>query len=350
MKIKQGRKSSGSARTTARSRYLSDEFSAHLKKHGIIHQTSVKYTPEQNGVSEAAGKIIFAKVRCMLQTAGLPKCYWAQAAVTAVYIKNRSPTKAVPNSTPEGVWTGKEVDLSHLKVFGCLAYERKDINRKKLESRADKLIFVGYSETQKGGYYLVNPQSPKMCHVGRNLVFLENQFYHKLSAEKKTAEVTFDLSSPSEPTPRVTRQGGRNADAAARPAPPEIHTPESGATSDALDDPAHTVSPLLMTLSSPEVDNSKAEGAEASFVQDDSEYIPSHNNSESESEETTSPMLSRSRAALLSENIIMHAMSRDAEPTNVAEALSSRNRLQWRQSMESEIRSMMEQKVWTLVD
>ena len=47
---------------------------------------------------------------------------WAEAVNTAVYLKNRSPYKAVIEKTPEELWTGKKVDLNHLKMFDCLAY------------------------------------------------------------------------------------------------------------------------------------------------------------------------------------------------------------------------------------
>ncbi|KAK9739542.1 hypothetical protein QE152_g8967 [Popillia japonica] len=51
----------------------------------------------------------------------MSKEYWAEAMATAVYLKNRSPTKVVKNMTPEECWTGKKPSLQHLKVFGCEA-------------------------------------------------------------------------------------------------------------------------------------------------------------------------------------------------------------------------------------
>lgn len=190
--------------------YLSAEFTRFLSEHGIKHQTSIKYTPEHNGVAEAAGKVIFQKVRCMLQQSGLPQQYWAEAANTAVYIKNRSPTKAVPNETPEGVWSktihpNKPVDLSHLRVFGCIAYSRHDI-KKKLDPRSKKMIFVGYSETQKGGYRLVDPDNPKHVEVARNVVFLEYQFINSPdTAERDHNDVTYVELTPSSPPPTPHR-------------------------------------------------------------------------------------------------------------------------------------------------
>ncbi len=38
---------------------------------------------------------------------------------TAVYIKNRCPTKALNSKTPQEAWSGRKPDVFHLRVFGC---------------------------------------------------------------------------------------------------------------------------------------------------------------------------------------------------------------------------------------
>lgn len=42
---------------------------AFLSEHGIVHQTSVPYTPEQNGVAERMNRTLVQKARCMLKRA-----------------------------------------------------------------------------------------------------------------------------------------------------------------------------------------------------------------------------------------------------------------------------------------
>ncbi|CAB0015817.1 unnamed protein product, partial [Nesidiocoris tenuis] len=78
-----------------------------LKSKGIKHQRSVVMVPQQNGVVERAQRFIAERARCTLADAGLPKCYWAEAVSTAVYLNNRSPTKSVKNMMPIEAWTGK---------------------------------------------------------------------------------------------------------------------------------------------------------------------------------------------------------------------------------------------------
>ena len=72
--------------------------------------------------------------------------YWAEAVATAVYIMNRTPIAAVHGMTPEEKYSGRKPNLSHLKVFGCIAYVHVlDELRTKLDLKAEKCIFIGYS-------------------------------------------------------------------------------------------------------------------------------------------------------------------------------------------------------------
>ncbi|MCO5608611.1 hypothetical protein L7F22_062824 [Adiantum nelumboides] len=67
------------------------------------------------------------------------------------YILQRTPTAIVHGVTPEEKYSGKKPDLSHFKLFGCIAYVHiPDELRTKLDPKAEKCIFVGYSNEQKG--------------------------------------------------------------------------------------------------------------------------------------------------------------------------------------------------------
>ncbi|XP_063370326.1 uncharacterized protein LOC134658603 [Cydia amplana] len=98
--------------------YCSHAFTDYLTKHGIVHQTTVPYSPSQNGVSERLNRILLDKVRCMLFESGLDNRFWAEALMTAVYLKNRSPTSALSGHTPLEKLTGLKPNLSHLHTFG----------------------------------------------------------------------------------------------------------------------------------------------------------------------------------------------------------------------------------------
>jgi hypothetical protein len=74
--------------------------------------------------------------------------------------------------THEEKFTGKKRDVSHLKVFGCIAYVHDpDEKRSKLDPKAEKCIFIGYSLKQKI-YRCFNPSIQKL-QVSKDVVFDE---------------------------------------------------------------------------------------------------------------------------------------------------------------------------------
>jgi len=347
------------------------KFQQHISACGIRHESSVKYTPEQNGVAEAAGKIIFQKVRCLLLAANLPQSYWGFAADTAVYLKNRTPTVALSNKdVPESVWSGKPVDLAHLRVFGCIAYEKKDQYRK-LDSRASKFIFVGYSDTQKQGYRLLDPSHPnKPFHVGRNIIFMENTFHHRpteSTADRSTAE-TERVDMPIDAEPRVTRSRGRYASTATvQPTPPtngNATAPDSSSESleqSLCDEGSACSSREESPYSSrdhtpyPSRDVSPSREDSSPFADDNkvinvSEYQPEEHSSDSEAADS-SPVVTRNTGinSLITEGVIYTAIASDDEPQTVNEALKRRDAMKWREAMTNELKSMAKNEVWELV-
>jgi hypothetical protein len=74
--------------------------------------------------------------------------------------------------TLEEKFTGKKPNVSHLKMFGCIAYVHVlDEKRSKLDPKAEKCIFIGYS-LEKKGYRCFNPSTQKL-QVSRDVVFDE---------------------------------------------------------------------------------------------------------------------------------------------------------------------------------
>ena len=102
----------------------------------------------------------------------VPHTYWAEVISTAIYIMNRTLTAVVHDITPEEKFIGIKLDLSHLKVFGCIAYVHVlDELHTKLDPKVEKCVFIGYSLEQKG-YRCFNPLTHKM-RVSRDVVFDE---------------------------------------------------------------------------------------------------------------------------------------------------------------------------------
>lgn len=87
--------------------YLSGKFKEFFKHEGIIHQLTADYTPEQNGVAERFNRTLVEMAKCMLIQSKLLPTFWAEAIMTACYIRNRCPTRALQEGVPYTAWTTK---------------------------------------------------------------------------------------------------------------------------------------------------------------------------------------------------------------------------------------------------
>ena len=171
-------------RTDNGGEFTSSEFESYLRKEGIKHEYTILKTPQQNGVSERMNRTLVEAVRSMLVDAKLPHRFWAEALSTAAYLINRSPTKTLGEKTPFEAWYGKKPCVKHLKVFGCTVYSHvaKD-ERKKLDPKAKKCIFLGYA-AQRKGYRLYDTERSSVV-FSRDVVFNESSTGIKTEQEEK---------------------------------------------------------------------------------------------------------------------------------------------------------------------
>ena len=151
-------------RTDNGGEFCSKEFEEFCKKCGITWKKTTPYTPQQNGVAKIMNKTLMERARSMLNGARLGHEFLAKVVETACYLVNRSPSSVLEDNTPNEVWIAKKPSLSHLRVFGCDSYVHvlKD-KRKKLDSKSEKCIFIGYKDGLKG-YKLWNPVTRKVVY------------------------------------------------------------------------------------------------------------------------------------------------------------------------------------------
>lgn len=138
--------------------------------HGMIHQTTVAYNPEQNGSAEREMRTLVEAARCLLQAKELNDNLWAEAVNTAAYVLNRTGTSSVQGKSPLELWAGQTPDLQLLNVFGRTVYcHIPDQQRKKLDAKAEICTFVGYANEQKG-YRVLNSRRNRV-ETARNVTF-----------------------------------------------------------------------------------------------------------------------------------------------------------------------------------
>ena len=133
---------------------------------GILHQTSCAHTPEQNGVSERKNRFLLEITRALMIESQVPKSFWPEALVTANYLMNRLPTRALDFKTPLQALAKFHKPPSNLtlepRVFGCSVFVHlPKTDRSKLDACAEKCVFVGYGVSQHG-YRCYNPNRRHM--------------------------------------------------------------------------------------------------------------------------------------------------------------------------------------------
>ena len=102
----------------------------------------------------------------------LPMTLWEDAAITSIYVQNRSPHRVFENKTPEEAFTGVNPDVNHLRILGCSVYIHiPKEKRSKLEPSRKKGTFVGYSEISKA--YQIYIPIQRQIEVSRDVTFDE---------------------------------------------------------------------------------------------------------------------------------------------------------------------------------
>lgn len=128
--------------------YTDKNFTIFCAREGIRREWTTPYNPEQNGVAERKNRTIVGAEKAMLYDQSLAKFLWEEACSTDVYIRNKTPYKALGKKTSEGVFMKKKPEVSHLKIFGSVAYCQIPYEkRSKLEKTVEVGYIVGYNET-----------------------------------------------------------------------------------------------------------------------------------------------------------------------------------------------------------
>lgn len=153
--------------------YLSNEMKEYCVQKGISYHLTVSHTPQLNGVSERMIRTLTERSRAMISGAKLDKKFWGEAVLTATYLINISPTKALKSdNTPFELWHGKKPQLKYLKVFGSTVYFINKTRKTKFDEKSLKGILVGY---EPNGYKVWEVVSEKFVKV-RDVIVDEINF------------------------------------------------------------------------------------------------------------------------------------------------------------------------------
>ena len=107
LKVKRLRSDNGSE-------FINSTMNKFCQRNGIIHETTLPYLPQQNGIAERVIAIIFEMVRCMLHSASLSLKYWGEAFLYAIHIRSLLLTSGLDSIVLFEAWTGWKPNVSHL--------------------------------------------------------------------------------------------------------------------------------------------------------------------------------------------------------------------------------------------
>ncbi|KAG2870612.1 hypothetical protein PC114_g27304 [Phytophthora cactorum] len=155
--------------------FATNSLKSFYEDEGIEQQTTVPYAHQTNGTAERAIRTIVTIGRSMLHHAKLDKCFWAEAAMTAIYVKNRLPSPKIEHKTPFEIVYKSKPSVKHMRVFGCRTYILTPKEKRlKWDPKARAGIFLGYEEVSKA-YRLYDIKAGQVV-ISRDVNFDESAF------------------------------------------------------------------------------------------------------------------------------------------------------------------------------
>ncbi|CAI7754721.1 unnamed protein product [Closterium sp. NIES-54] len=146
-----------SIRTDRGGEFLSKDFGLWLKKNGIRHSLTMPYSPAMNGIAERANRTITETTCGLLIEVGLPDYFWPDAVQSACVAKNRALTHVGAYKwVPYVEWIGRKPKVDMLRVFGCMcmALVPKHLRHNKFGAKAVWALSRGSTTTRQSS--LVN--------------------------------------------------------------------------------------------------------------------------------------------------------------------------------------------------
>ena len=131
--------------------YFSMSFSSFMSSHGILHQSSCAYTPQQNGVAERKNRHLVETARTLLLHHKVPQRFWGDVILATCYLINRMPSSVLHDQIPHSILLPTQ-PLFYLppRVFGCVCFVHiLTLGQDKLSVKATK-CFLGLFSPSEG--------------------------------------------------------------------------------------------------------------------------------------------------------------------------------------------------------
>nr|GEV84624.1 hypothetical protein [Tanacetum cinerariifolium] len=126
------------------SKFMNQTLHAYFAAEGILYQTSVARTPEQNGVVEIRNRTLVEAARTMLSAAKVPLFFWAEAIATTCFTQNRSLVIPQHEKTPYHIINDRKPLVKFFRIFGSICYMVSDGENLDKMKEKDKTVTKSY--------------------------------------------------------------------------------------------------------------------------------------------------------------------------------------------------------------
>ena len=191
--------------------YLSASVSSLMSSHGILHQSSCAYTPQQNGVVDRKNRHLVETAHTLLLHHWVPQRFWGDIILATCYLINRMSSSVLHDQIPHSIFFPNQ-PLFYLlpRVFGCVGFVHiLTPGQDKLSAKATKCVFLGYSRLQRG--YRCYSTDTNRYFISADVTFFEGSSFFSSEERPHVLDVLHvplvlpppDLPSP--PTDVMTR-------------------------------------------------------------------------------------------------------------------------------------------------
>jgi hypothetical protein len=118
---------------------------------------------------ECLNHTLLEKVRAMLHESDLPKFLWAEATAHAVYLKNRTWTRSIGDTTPYELLNRQKPNLGNLHPWGCRVRVHST-GGSKLNAQSSVGRWMGFDAKTKDGHRVYWPER-RTVSVERSVKF-----------------------------------------------------------------------------------------------------------------------------------------------------------------------------------
>ena len=159
-----------------RGEYIDDDFKRYCAENEIKMTKTIPEKSQQNGVVGRMNMTLIKCARSMRIHTRFPETFWVNAVNTVTYLINKGLSIALDCRILEELQSGKKVNLSFFKVFGCLSYVHINAATiSKFDSKSKKCFFIGYGDIKVGYHFWAN-QNRKIIK-SKDVIFNEQVFY-----------------------------------------------------------------------------------------------------------------------------------------------------------------------------